>query len=114
MRTFLMVACAVTAATTLAACAGSDSTSGTSDSSGALIGSDYPRSDTDFWNAYVRYTPIQAKDLGITNIKTTNSENDVSKLTSNVQTLLSQSVDWLIVQLYNARGSWPESSNRAG
>jgi ABC-type sugar transport system substrate-binding protein len=99
MRTLILVACAVTTATTLAACGGSDSTSGTSGSSGpgVLIGSDYPRSDTDFWNAYVRYTPIQAKELGITNLKTSNSENDVSKLTANVQTLLSQGAKGIVM-----------------
>ena len=99
MRKWILVACAVTAATTLAACGSSDSTSGTSGSSGSdvLIGSDYPRSDTDFWNAYVRYTPIEAKELGITNLKTSNSENDVSKLTANVQTLLSQGAKGIVM-----------------
>ena len=31
-----------------------------------VIGTDIPRSDTDFWNAYIKYTPIEAKALGIT------------------------------------------------
>jgi ribose transport system substrate-binding protein len=98
VRKMILVACTVTAVTTLAACSSSDSTSGTgSDGAGALIGSDYPRSDTDFWNAYVRYTPLQAKELGITNLKTTNSENDVSKLTANVQTLLSQGAKGIVM-----------------
>jgi ABC-type sugar transport system substrate-binding protein len=90
---------ATAAAMTLAACGGSSSggTGSGSGGGGALIGSDYPRSDTDFWNAYVRYTPIEAKDLGITNLKTTNSENDVSKLTANVQTLLSQGAKGIVM-----------------
>ncbi|SHN25001.1 simple sugar transport system substrate-binding protein/ribose transport system substrate-binding protein [Cryptosporangium aurantiacum] len=75
------------AATALAAC---NSAEGGASGDDPVIGSDYPRSDTDFWNAYVRYTPDEAKKLGITNLKTTNSENDIAKLTANVQTLLSQ------------------------
>jgi simple sugar transport system substrate-binding protein/ribose transport system substrate-binding protein len=83
----------------LAACGGSSGSSGTGGGAKAspLIGSDYPRSDTDFWNAYIRYSPEQAKALGITNLKTTNSENDVSKLASNVQTLLSQGAKGIVM-----------------
>jgi ABC-type sugar transport system substrate-binding protein len=99
VRKWILVACAAAATTTLAACGSSSSTSSSSGSSGksALIGSDYPRTDTDFWNAYVRYTPIEAKALGITNLKTTNSENDVAKLASNVQTLLSQGAKGIVM-----------------
>jgi len=98
VRKLILVACAVTAATTLAACGNSsgDSTSGAS-AGATLIGSDYPRSDTDFWNAYIRYTPEMAKSVGITNLKTTNSDNDIAKLTSNVQTLLSQGAKGIVM-----------------
>jgi simple sugar transport system substrate-binding protein/ribose transport system substrate-binding protein len=92
----MFVACAVTAATALAACSSSSGgTSGTKEA--PLIASDYPRSDTDFWNAYIRYTPQMAKSLNITNFKTTNSDNDVAKLTSNVQTLLSQGAKGIVM-----------------
>jgi ABC-type sugar transport system substrate-binding protein len=57
----------------------------------SAVGVDYPRSDTDFWNSYIKYTPQYAKDLKLT-LKTTNSQNDVAKLTSNVQALISQGV----------------------
>jgi ABC-type sugar transport system substrate-binding protein len=87
-RKLRLLAVAATALV-LAAC-NSGGTSGGGSGSDPVIGSDYPRSDTDFWNAYVRYTPIEAKSLGIKNLKTTNSENDIAKLTANVQTLLSQ------------------------
>jgi ABC-type sugar transport system substrate-binding protein len=90
----------VTAVTALAACGGGSSggqpAGGGADNS-PLIGSDYPRSDTDFWNAYIRYTPDEAKSLGIANLKTTNSENDVAKLTANVQTLLSEGVKGVVM-----------------
>jgi len=56
-----------------------------------LVGVDYPRSDTDFWNSYIKYTPQYATQLGL-DLKTTNSQNDVAKLTSNVQTFISQGV----------------------
>jgi ABC-type sugar transport system substrate-binding protein len=103
VRKSILTACAVTAAAALAAC-GSSSTPSTTQSAGsanaagsALVGSDYPRSDTDFWNAYIRYTPEKAKSLGVTNLKTTNSENDVAKLAANVQTLLSQGAKGIVM-----------------
>lgn len=97
----ILTVCAATVAVALAACGSSTSTNQGSGSAGAggsvLLGSDYPRSDTDFWNAYIRYTPVKAKELGIGDLKTTNSENDVSKLASNVQTLLSQGVKGIVM-----------------
>ncbi|WP_344648560.1 sugar ABC transporter substrate-binding protein [Cryptosporangium japonicum] len=81
------------AATVLAAC----NSAGGGTSTDPVIGSDYPRSDTDFWNAYVRYSPQEASKLGIKNLKTTNSENDVAKLTANVQTLLSQGAKGIVM-----------------
>ena len=102
MRKSILATCALTAAATLAACGSSSSTapgaSGASGSPGSpLVGLDYPRSDTDFWNAYIRYAPQKAKELGLTNLKTTNSENDVAKLASNVQTLLSQGAKGIVM-----------------
>ncbi|HEY0816601.1 MAG TPA: sugar ABC transporter substrate-binding protein [Pseudonocardia sp.] len=101
MRKIVLTACAVTAVTALAACGGGSGGGGQAAGGGAdnspLIGSDYPRSDTDFWNAYIRYTPDEAKSLGIANLKTTNSENDVAKLTANVQTLLSEGVKGVVM-----------------
>jgi len=72
-------------------------TAGGGGGSNVTIGTDIPRADTDFWNAYIRYTPIEAKDLGITSLKTTNSANDVTKLISNVQTLLSQGAKAIVM-----------------
>src|SRR3954453_6305222 len=60
------------------------------------IGVDYPRSDTDFWNSYISYTPKFAKSLGV-GLKTTNSANDVAKLAANVQTLVGQSVKGIVM-----------------
>lgn len=72
----------------LSGCAGTSTGGG---SGSPVVGVDYPRSDTDFWNTYIKYTPRYAKELGL-DLKTTNSQNDVAKLTSNVQTFISQGV----------------------
>ena len=75
-----------------AALGGCGSTSGSGAAGGApVVGVDYPRSDTDFWNSYIKYTPEFAKELGL-DLKTTNSQNDVAKLTANAQTFISQGV----------------------
>lgn len=74
----------------LSACGGGSGTTATS-SGKPLVGVDYPRSDTDFWNSYIEYTPQYAKQLGLL-LKTTNSQNDIANLTANAQTLILQGV----------------------
>jgi simple sugar transport system substrate-binding protein/ribose transport system substrate-binding protein len=74
----------------LSACGTSDSGQGAAGGN-PVVGVDYPRSDTDFWNSYIKYTPDFAKELGL-DLKTTNSQNDVAKLTANAQTFISQGV----------------------
>lgn len=56
-----------------------------------VLGVDYPRSDTDFWNSYIKYTPQFATELGV-ELVTTSSDNDVAKLASNAQTFVSRGV----------------------
>ena len=86
---FCTTASALSTLTLLSACG---SGSGIASSNSApLVGVDYPRSDTDFWNSYIKYTPDFAKKLGLS-LKTTNSQNDVAKLTANAQTFISQGV----------------------
>ncbi|WP_030441219.1 sugar ABC transporter substrate-binding protein [Actinoplanes subtropicus] len=68
----------------------------TADSSKPVVGVDYPRSDTDFWNSFIKYTPQFGDQLGLT-LKTTNSQNDVAKLTANVQTFMSQGVKGVVM-----------------
>lgn len=75
------------AVTALSACGGS-----ASDSDGApVVGVDYPRSDTDFWQSYIKYTPQFAKELGL-ELTTTNSRNDVAELATNAQTFIIRGV----------------------
>jgi ABC-type sugar transport system substrate-binding protein len=73
-----------------------DSTSGTGDASAPLIGVDYPRSDTDFWNSYIKYVPQSAKDVGV-QLKTSNSQNDIANLISNAQAFISQGVKGVVM-----------------
>ncbi|WP_053851540.1 sugar ABC transporter substrate-binding protein [Streptomyces sp. NRRL B-24085] len=83
-------ALAVLTVSALTACQSSGTTDG-SNGGKPVVGVDYPRSDTDFWNSYIKYTPQYAKELGL-DLKTTNSQNDVAKLTANAQTFISQGV----------------------
>ncbi|GAB3004668.1 sugar ABC transporter substrate-binding protein [Saccharothrix stipae] len=87
-RARLAAVAALTAA--LSACATPDSGPGAAGGA-PVVGVDYPRSDTDFWNSYIQYTPGAAQELGL-ELKTTNSQNDVAKLTANAQTFISQGV----------------------
>ena len=95
MRLRTAICSAVSALSALALLSACSNASTTSSSGGKpLIGIDYPRSDTDFWNSYIKYTPEYAKELGLS-LKTTNSQNDVAKLTANAQTFISQGVKGL-------------------
>ncbi|MET9730269.1 sugar ABC transporter substrate-binding protein [Streptomyces sp. NPDC006458] len=85
-------ASALSALALLSACGGSGAS--TASNGEPLVGVDYPRSDTDFWNSYIKYTPEYADELGLS-LKTTNSQNDVAKLTANAQTFISQGVKGL-------------------
>ncbi|MEU6554267.1 sugar ABC transporter substrate-binding protein [Streptomyces sp. NPDC046915] len=83
-------ASALAALALLSACSGSSGTTATSRGK-LLVGVDYPRSDTDFWNSYIKYTPEYAKQLGLA-LRTTNSQNDIANLTANAQALILQGV----------------------
>ncbi|HEX6470269.1 MAG TPA: substrate-binding domain-containing protein, partial [Streptosporangiaceae bacterium] len=90
----------VAAAALLAGCnRGSDGTAAGGGSGGGtsgVVGVDYPRSDTDFWNSYIKYVPRFGRELGL-DLKTSNSENDVAKLTANVQTLVGQGAKAIVM-----------------
>lgn len=88
-------------------------TAGAGGSSAPLIGSDYPRSDTDFWNAYIRYTPTMAAQVGV-GLKTTNSANDVARLTANVQTLMGQGVKAVVMAPQDTAAAAPVLAQLAG
>ncbi|MEV7805543.1 sugar ABC transporter substrate-binding protein [Microbispora sp. NPDC088329] len=104
VRRRFALAAALTLSGCLAVACGGNSGSGESGGSGGggdaaakpVIGVDYPRSDTDFWNSYISYVPKSAGELGA-DTKTTNSQNDIAKLTSNVQTLVGQGVKAVVM-----------------
>ncbi|WP_244461131.1 sugar ABC transporter substrate-binding protein [Microbispora triticiradicis] len=75
---------------------GSAASGGTDTAAKAVVGVDYPRSDTDFWNSYIQYVPKFAGELGV-DLKTTNSQNDVAKLAANVQTQIGQGVKAVVM-----------------
>ncbi|MFE5791353.1 sugar ABC transporter substrate-binding protein [Streptomyces sp. NPDC056503] len=87
--TLIATSSVLSALALLSACGGAGTTA--SQSGEPLVGVDYPRSDTDFWNSYITYTPRYADELGLS-LKTTNSQSDVAKLTANAQTFISQGV----------------------
>ncbi|BCY09187.1 sugar ABC transporter substrate-binding protein [Actinoplanes sp. L3-i22] len=91
----LVVRCAA-AALLLAAISACNRDNTATDTGKPVIGVDYPRSDTDFWNSFIKYTPQFGDQLGLT-LKTTNSQNDVAKLTANVQTFMSQGVQGVVM-----------------
>lgn len=100
-RRFALAAALAISGCLAAACGGNSGTgnggsAGGGDAAKPLIGVDYPRSDTDFWNSYISYVPKFAGELG-TETKTTNSQNDIAKLTSNVQTLVGQGVKSVVM-----------------
>jgi simple sugar transport system substrate-binding protein/ribose transport system substrate-binding protein len=99
-------ASASTAASTGAAASSAASSAGTG-GSGGLIGVDYPRSDSDFWNAYIKYVPQMAGTLKAT-IKTTSSGNDITKLNANADTLVAQGAKALVLAPQDTAGIIPE------
>lgn len=90
MKLKSLSACLLTAVA-LAGCGSGQAADG-----GTVVGVDYPRSDTDFWNAYIKYVPEYGGQFGL-DLKTTNSQNDVANLTANVQTMISQGVKGVVM-----------------
>ncbi|GAA1784782.1 sugar ABC transporter substrate-binding protein [Luedemannella flava] len=88
------LATVLTAALFMTGCATRDPSGG--GSSAPTVGVDYPRSDTDFWNSYIKYVPQSAKDLGV-ELKTSNSQNDIANLISNTQAFISQGVKGVVM-----------------
>nr|WP_238598273.1 sugar ABC transporter substrate-binding protein [Saccharothrix sp. ALI-22-I] len=71
---------------------------GTAGSSGTGgVGVDLPRADSDFWNAYAGYMPAKAQENGVELTGTTNSQNDVQKLISNIDSLVTQGAKSIVM-----------------
>jgi simple sugar transport system substrate-binding protein/ribose transport system substrate-binding protein len=97
-RSILTAAVCLALTGTLAACGSSGSTGGGGTASGVgPIGVDFPRSDSDFWNSYIKYTPKYASELGINLMPATNSQNEVGKLVANAQSLQGQGAKAIVM-----------------
>src|SRR5207247_1944840 len=95
-----LVAALACGALALAACgtkSNTPSAGGSAGSGGGKVGVDFPRADSDFWNAYNRYVPQKAKDLGVDLLNPTNSANDIQKLVANVQGMVSQGAKAIVM-----------------
>jgi ribose transport system substrate-binding protein len=86
-RVGVLILCAAMAA---ACSSNSGGTSGGGGSARPKVGVDFPRADSDFWNAYNKYVPQKAAQVGVDLLPPTNSANDIQKLVSNTQTLVSR------------------------
>jgi ABC-type sugar transport system substrate-binding protein len=98
-----LVTVVVAAALLVAGCSSTSKHGG----KGSLIGVDYPRSDTDFWNSYISYVPKMAASLDV-KIKKTNSQNDIQKLIANVQALKSQGAKAFVIAPQDTAAIAPE------
>jgi simple sugar transport system substrate-binding protein/ribose transport system substrate-binding protein len=95
-KTIVSTAALVAVAALLAGCNRGSDNATTGGAKAEVVGVDYPRSDTDFWNSYIKYVPQFGGELKL-DLKTTNSENDIAKLTANVQTLLGQGAKGVVM-----------------
>ena len=77
-----------------------------SDTANTAFGVDYPRSDTDFWNSYIKFVPLYSVQLSM-QLKTTNSHNDVTALAGNVRTLVSQGAKAILMAPQDTAGVTP-------
>src|SRR5690348_9520450 len=100
-RTAVVTAGIALIALALAGCNRGSSTSSSGSSGGAAgggkVGIDQPRSDSDFWNSYAKYIESGIKDQGLDALPRTNSQNDVTKLAANVQSLVTQGAKAIVM-----------------
>jgi len=95
-RLAVLFACALVAVS----CGNNKSSSsggGTTDKGVGPVGVDFPRADSDFWNAYNGYVPTKAKDLGVNLLPPTNSQNDIQNLVANTQTLVGRGAKAIVM-----------------
>src|SRR5438093_7930882 len=94
---------------------GSGGTSpGGSSGSGGSVGVDFPRADSDFWNAYNGYVPSKASELGVKLVGPTNSQNDIQKLIGNVDSLVAQGAKALVIAPQDTGAIGPKLDELAG
>ncbi|MGR3932613.1 sugar ABC transporter substrate-binding protein [Streptomyces sp. BRA346] len=93
LRTTGAAACAVLLAVAgLAGCNRESNGSG-----GGKVGIDMPRTDTDFWNSYQQYLEKGIDKGTVSALPLSNSQNDISKLVSNVQAFTDQGAKAIVM-----------------
>src|SRR5436190_14161924 len=98
-RTAVVVAGVALVALTAAGCnrGGSGGSGASGGTAGGKVGIDQPRSDSDFWNSYAKYIQSGITGLKIDALPQTNSQNDITKLAANVQSLVAQGAKAIIM-----------------
>ncbi|HEV2784538.1 MAG TPA: sugar ABC transporter substrate-binding protein [Actinophytocola sp.] len=114
-RTTLAVLAAATLL--LSACSKDEPSSGGAPAGGGSgpIGVDFPRADSDFWNAYNGYVPSKADELDVRLAGSpTNSQNDIQKLIGNVDSLVAQGAKALVIAPQDTGAIGPKLDELAG
>jgi ribose transport system substrate-binding protein len=111
-----LVCAAAAAGLTMAACGSTaaPSSSGGSTTAAAKVGVDFPRSDSEFWNAFNKYVPLKATGLGINLLTPTNSQNNIQNLIANVQTLVGEGAKGVVMAPQDTAAIVGELSTLAG
>ena len=104
------------AALTLSACSKDSGNNGGGAAAGGsgAVGVDFPRADSDFWNAYNGYVPSKADQLGVKLAGTTNSQNDIQKLIGNVDSLVAQGAKALVIAPQDTGAIGPKLDELSG
>jgi simple sugar transport system substrate-binding protein/ribose transport system substrate-binding protein len=76
---------------------GSSHSTATAGNSAGKIGIDFPRSDSDFWNSWAGYIKSDVTSEKLDALPPTNSQNDITKLASNVQALQAQGAKAIVM-----------------
>jgi ribose transport system substrate-binding protein len=116
MRIKSVAAALAIATLTLSACSKDDTSGGgapAGDGSGS-IGVDFPRADSDFWNAYNGYVPSKASELGVKLVGPTNSQNDIQKVIGNVDSLVAQNAKALVIAPQDTGAIGPKLDELSG
>ena len=83
--------------------------------SAGKVGIDLPRSDSDFWNSYAKYINSDVTSMNIDALAPTNSQNDITKLASNVQALTAQGAKAIVMapQYWDVVDRWVAQLRRS-
>ncbi|HEV8557463.1 MAG TPA: sugar ABC transporter substrate-binding protein [Actinophytocola sp.] len=115
MRILPWAAALATVVITVSACSKDNPDSGGGSASGGnTVGVDFPRADSDFWNAYNGYVPGKAGELGIKLVGPTNSQNDIQKLIGNVDSLVAQGAKAVVMAPQDTGAIGPKLDELAG